>query len=635
MSTVDSRLGTEVAGYRVEQLLGRGGMSSVYLAEHLRLHRKVALKILAPELAHDERFRERFLRESQLAASLDHPNIVPIYDADEAGGVLYIAMRWVEGTDLRELLKRSGPLEAGRAVAVVGQAAAGLDAAHRRGLVHRDVKPGNILIGEDDHVYVSDFGLTKQASSQTGLTATGQLVGTVDYVAPEQIQGQPVDERTDVYSLTCVLYECLAGAKPYEKDTEVAILWAHMQDPPPTLSDKRPDLGPEIDGVLGRGMAKDPSGRYASCRELVESTRGALGISSGEIPRPTGAVAPRSRKWWFVAAAAALVVAAAAILAVVLLARSGGSGGISSLPLNAVGVIDPQTNKLVASIPVGKTPVAIAYGLGSIWVANQDDGTVTRIDAQTHTVQGTIGVGGTPTALSVGNGAVWVTTFEGQLFKIDTRLDSASQVPVRLAAGFGGIGSGTALFGVAAPPGAVWVLWTGGDEIARIDPSSGRVEKRVNDPNPSYALALGSGAIWLGEPSSVSRLDLRTGVITGSAQIGVGSYNGNTTVAVGEGSVWAAKSGSGDVWQISPSSTAAVGRTFVGRATAHIAAGEGAVWVARPKAGTVVRIDPSTGKVAQTLAVGSGAYGLTTGAGRVWVTTVQPGSARDVPQDAG
>jgi len=634
VSVVDSRIGSEIPGYRVEQLIGRGGMSSVYLAEHLRLHRKVALKILAAELAHDERFQERFLRESQLAASLDHPNIVPIFDADEADGVLYIAMRWVDGTDLRELLKRSGPLEPVRAIGIVGQAAAGLDAAHRRGLVHRDVKPGNILVGEDDHIYVSDFGLTKQASSQTGLTATGQLVGTVDYVAPEQIQGQQVDERADVYSLACVLYECLAGAKPYEKDTEVAILWAHMQDPPPTLSDKRPDLGREIDSALARGMAKEPADRYATCRELVDEARGALGISSGEIPRPIAAVAPRRRRWWLVAAAAA-VVAAAAILAVVLLTRSSDGGGISSLPLNAVGMIDPQTNKLVASIPVGKTPVAIAYGLGSVWVANQDDGTITRIDAQTHAVQGTIGVGGTPTALAVGNGAVWVTTFEGQLFKIDPRLNSASQVPVRLTGRLGGIGSGTALFGVVAPPGAVWVLWTGGDEIARIDPSSGRVVKRVSDPNPSYAMALGSDAIWLGEPSSVSRLDLRTEILTGSAQIGVGTYNGYTTVAVGEGSVWAAKSGSGDVWQISSSSTTAVGRTLVGRATAHIATGEGSVWVTRPTTGTVVKIDPSTGKLVKTLAVGSGAYALTTGAGRVWVTTVQPGSPRDVPQDAG
>src|SRR5437762_3162090 len=228
-------------------------MSSVYLAEHLRLQRKVALKLIALELAHDERFRERFLRESLLAASLDHPNVVPVYDADESDGVLYIAMRYVEGTDLRELLRRHRPLPPARAVAVVGQAAAGLDAAHRRGLVHRDVKPGNILIGEDDHAYVSDFGLTKQASSQSGLTATGQLVGTVDYVAPEQIQGQPVDGRTDVYSLTCVLYEALSGEKPFEKDTEVATIWAHIQDPPPAPSAARPDLPKGLDAVIARG----------------------------------------------------------------------------------------------------------------------------------------------------------------------------------------------------------------------------------------------------------------------------------------------------------------------------------------------------------------------------------------------
>ena len=300
-----------------------------------------------------------------------------------------------------------------------------------------------------------------------------------------------------------------------------------------------------------------------------------------------------------------------------------------------MGVIDPQTDKLVASIPVGKIPVAIAYGLGSIWVANQDDGTVTRIDPKTHTVQGTIGIGGTPIALAVGNGAVWVSTLEGRLFKIDTRLDSASQVPVRLAGHHygGGIGSSNALLCVAAPPGAVWVLWTGGDEIVRIDPSSGRVEKRVNDLNPSFALALGSGAIWLGEPSSVSRIDCAppsSRVARRSASV-QRDDDGRSRRGLGLGG----KSGSGDVWQISPSSTAAVGRTLVGRETAHIAAGAGAVWVARPKAGTVVKIDPSTGKVVQTLAVGSGAYGLTTGAGWVWVTTVQPGSARDVPQDAG
>src|SRR5215210_8379015 len=322
VSAVDTRIDTELAGYRVERLIARGGMASVYLAEHLRLHRKVALKLLAPELAADERFRERFLRESQLAASLDHPNVVPIYDADESDGVLYIAMRYVEGSDLRGLLRDQAPLEPLRALRLLGQAAAGLDAAHRRGLVHRDVKPGNLLLGEDEHLYVSDFGLTKQASSQSGLTATGQLVGTVDYVAPEQVRGETVDGRTDVYSLACVLYECLAGAKPFEKDTEVAIIWAHMQDPPPSLTEKRPQLTSGLDQVLAKGMAKEPAARHTTCRDLVDAARQELGLSSGEIPVPVTAP-QRVRRRRLVAGGAlgAGLVAAAAVAAVLLLAR--------------------------------------------------------------------------------------------------------------------------------------------------------------------------------------------------------------------------------------------------------------------------------------------------------------------------
>jgi serine/threonine protein kinase len=207
----DTRVGTELAGYQIEGVIGRGGMSVVYLAEHVRLGRKVALKVLAPELAGSERFHDRFLRESKLAASIDHPNIVPIYDADETGGVLYIAMRYVEGLDLKQTIRDNGPLEPVRASVIVDQIASALDAAHARGLVHRDVKPANVLLTQGDHVYVSDFGLTKRAVSVSGLTETGQLIGTIDYVAPEQIRGDPVDHRADVYSLGCLLFECLTG----------------------------------------------------------------------------------------------------------------------------------------------------------------------------------------------------------------------------------------------------------------------------------------------------------------------------------------------------------------------------------------------------------------------------------------
>jgi DNA-binding beta-propeller fold protein YncE len=618
VSVVDTRVGTTLAGYRIERLLGRGGMSSVYLAEHLRLHRRVALKLLAPDLAHDERFRERFLRESKLAASLDHPNIVPIYDADEADGVLYIAMRWVEGTDLRELLRRDGPLDPRRAVTIVGQAATGLDAAHRRGLVHRDVKPGNILVGEDDHVYVSDFGLTKQASSQSGLTATGQLVGTVDYVAPEQIQGQPVDSCTDIYSLTCVLYEVLVGAKPFDRDTEVATIWAHIQDPPPAPSAARPELPTGIDAVIARGMAKRPDERYATCHELVDAARQELGVSSGEISRPL--VTTRGRRLDRRLLGAIGVLIAASILAVVLLTRGGGSP--LRLPLNAVGAIDPTTNKLVASIPVGHNPESIAAGGGSIWVANVDDGTITRIDGRSRKVVETFGrFRGTPRAIAFGNGTVWLTTGEDRLFRIDPANDRITAVPLHWHSGFHSVLPEG--LGVAAGYGAVWLSSTDLGEILRVDPSSGRVVV-IEDGRGIGSLALGNGAVWVSEQNGVSRIDPSTNVLTGTAQIGpVASADPvSVGIAFGEGSVWAAKVSSGEVWQVSPASTTAVGRTLAGKNVAHVAAGEGAVWVARRYAGTVVRIDPRTRVVTKTIPVGPGAFRLTTGSGLVWVTTV-------------
>ena len=276
---VDPRIGTELAGYLIEALAGRGGMGVVYRAHHLHLERRVALKVLVPELADDPGFRERFLRESRVAASIDHKNVIPIYDAGEAEGVLYIAMRYVEGTDLRSLLVNDALVEPGRALAILGQVADALDAAHARGLVHRDVKPANILIAEEPgsqaetQVYVSDFGLTKATGSGPSLTATGQFVGTIDYASPEQIQGVKVDGRGDQYSLACVLQECLTGEPPFVRDSQLALLFAHVTDPPPPASERRPELPAALDAVLGKGLAKDPADRYESCRELVTAAR--------------------------------------------------------------------------------------------------------------------------------------------------------------------------------------------------------------------------------------------------------------------------------------------------------------------------------------------------------------------------
>src|ERR671936_585440 len=255
-------VGSEFAGYRVERLLSRGGMSVVYLAEDLKLGRRVTLKILAPDLADDPSFRARFINESRAAAGLDHPNIVPIYAADEADDHLFIAMRYVRGTDLDVLIREEGPLSLRRTAAIVRQIASALDAAHREGLVHRDVKPANILVtpgggSEADHAYLTDFGITKRPAQGAITTRTGEIMGTVDYVAPEQVEGKPVDFRADVYSLGCVAYQSLTGRVPFPRESDLATLWAHVHEKPPRASADRPDLPPAVDTALARAMSKE------------------------------------------------------------------------------------------------------------------------------------------------------------------------------------------------------------------------------------------------------------------------------------------------------------------------------------------------------------------------------------------
>src|SRR3984957_18406650 len=273
--------GARVAGYRLDEQIGRGGMAVVYRAHDLRLDRQVALKILDPVLAEDPGFRQRFLRESRAAAAVDHPNIIPVFAAGEADGVLFIAMRYVSGPDVRTLLQSAGPLPAGRAIEIVSQVAAALDTAHGRGLVHRDVKPANMLLdpapggGRTEHAYLSDFGLSKQAVAGLGLTATGQLVGTLDYVAPEQIENRPVDGRGDLYSLACTAFEMLSGVPPFRRDQHLALLWAQLSEVPPPLTGRRPDLPLAVDQVMAKALAKSPGDRYARCLDFVEALRAA------------------------------------------------------------------------------------------------------------------------------------------------------------------------------------------------------------------------------------------------------------------------------------------------------------------------------------------------------------------------
>ena len=261
--------GDEFAGHRILGIAGRGGMGVVYRALQLDLDRPVALKLIAPQLAEDPDFRERFVRESRAAASIDHPNVIPIYSTGESDdGSLYIAMRYVEGSDLRTLVRAEQRLDPGRAAYIVSQVARALDAAHARGIVHRDVKPANVLLGANDHAYLTDFGLTKRVTSHTGSTRDGGWVGTLGYVAPEQIRGERLDARADVYALGCVLYHSLAGVPPYQRESDEATLWAHLNDDPPTLHDRAPSVPASFDAVLARAMAKDPDDRYPSAGDL-------------------------------------------------------------------------------------------------------------------------------------------------------------------------------------------------------------------------------------------------------------------------------------------------------------------------------------------------------------------------------
>ncbi|MBD0690018.1 serine/threonine protein kinase [Streptomyces sp. CBMA123] len=288
-------VGRQVADYRLEREIGRGGMAVVYRAKDLRLGRTVAVKLLAPELARNEVFRQRFMHESEAAAGIDHPHIVPVFGAGEHDGILYLAMRYVEGGDLRALINRDAPLPIERTARLTLQIASALDAAHGLGLVHRDVKPGNVLVaaGTDsehpEHLYLADFGLTKKSLSLSGLTSVGQIVGTLDYAAPEQISGRPLDGRCDQYSLGCVVFEMLAGAPPFRRESDLALLWAHLNDPPPDLRRHRPDLPEAVGAVVARALAKAPDDRYPDCLGFAAELRAAA------VPAPWSGDGPPTR----------------------------------------------------------------------------------------------------------------------------------------------------------------------------------------------------------------------------------------------------------------------------------------------------------------------------------------------------
>lgn len=280
-------VGSVVAGHRIERLVGKGGMGVVYEATELALERPVALKVISPELANDVTFRRRFIAESKRAAAIDHPNVIPVYRADEAAGVLFQTMRLVVGDDLRSVIVREGALEPARVARITLQVASALDAAHARGVVHRDVKPANVLLAEGDHVYLTDFGLSKRTGGHDESSVSTGLVGTLNYITPEQIRGEPVDARTDVYALGCVVFKMLTDSVPFDVETEEAKLWAHLSTPPPALDELRPGLPAGLAGAVAAALRKEPDQRPVSAGEFARAVADAVaGSASPSLERP-------------------------------------------------------------------------------------------------------------------------------------------------------------------------------------------------------------------------------------------------------------------------------------------------------------------------------------------------------------
>jgi YVTN family beta-propeller protein len=613
--SIDPRIGSSLLGYRIDALIGRGGMGVVYRAYDPRLKRNVALKLVAPELSGDAAFRERFLAETELAASLEHPNVVPVYDAGEVEGQLYLAMRYVEGSDLKALLAREHSLAPERTIAVCGPAAEALDAAHARGLVHRDVKPSNILLDEAERAYLADFGLTRRLADRGAPAVWGLSVGTPAYAAPEQIQGDEVDGRADVYSLGCVLHECLMGEAPFRRDSELGVLWAHLQEEPPVV--------PGLEEVLPRALAKDPAQRYATCGELVEAARAGLGVAESRRPR-------------WLRAPVLITLVGLALVASSLAAYFAVRGGSGAHPRRDTLVrIDPATNDVVKSIPVGPKASSVTVGDdGDVWVTSYADRTLWRVDPRTGTSRVTQVTGGTPLDVAVRKGLAVVTYGPYTVgYEVIDAASGASQGAFRLP------GAEDAQAPVAAGPAGIWIAASGweGENVGQVlrtptaSGPSGALDRVVIPENPHFLffftpdsgsyndVAVGLGAVWLARDTGpiVKRIDPATKRVVATIVLPFRPKS----LAVGAGAVWVTGLFDDVVARFDPATGHITMTVPLPAGTDGVAVGDGSVWVASTVAGTVSRIDPRTGKVLATIDVGTRPDHIAVGASGVWVTT--------------
>jgi serine/threonine-protein kinase len=597
----DPEIGSNLAGYRLDALIARGGMGVVYRATHLALERPVALKVIARQYAGDEAFRSRFLRESRLAASLDHPAAVPVYDAREEGGELIVAMRLIEGGDLKQRIGSEGPLPAEQAVALLGQIAGALDAAHAAGIVHRDVKPHNILL-EGERAYLTDFGLAK-ALGDSGVLSGASVVGTVEYMSPEQWRGERVGPPADVYALGCVLYESLTGVVPYSRrEGEGA----------------GPELPRGLGDVIERAVDKDPAERYATAGELIEAARERCGGTPAatrvlieppdmETLRLGGQIAPdggepggwrRWRRWYATVFAAWLIVPVAILIAASIIAA------LFLFKGDEVSVSEP--------IAVGEPPLRLAVGDGAVWVTSAADGTLSRIDPASREIAARpLRLGRGVSGVTTGAGATWVSDpRRGEVLRIDP---VSGRVSARVEVGGR---PGAIVFG----GGRVWVADDDGAGVTAINPAGGRVFRRGIPPHAApLRLAVGAGAVWVSSASTgtVRRIDLGSA----SAAPPIPAGRGPAGITVAAGLIWVANSRSNRVTRVDPATHSLFGEPIgVGERPGGIDAGTSTIWVANSAENSVSRIDIETGELlGSNVRVGPNPGAVAIGAEAVWV----------------
>ena len=654
----DLQEGDEFAGHRVLGVAGRGGMGVVFRAIQLDLERIVALKLIAPQLAGDPAFRERFVRESRAAASIDHPNVIPIYYTGEESGRLYIAMRYVDGSDLRTLVRAETRLSPDRAARIVAQVGGALDAAHARGIVHRDIKPANILLGTGEHAYLTDFGLTKKVTSHTASTRDGGWVGTLGYVAPEQIRGERLDARADVYALGCVLYHAITGAPPYQRESDEATLWAHLHDDPPSVGERAPGIPARFEAVLQRAMAKNPDDRFPSAGDLGRAALAAAGAAADTGPErlvATGDAAPggeetvvtpdhaptvragseapaarsehRGRRWvpW---ALAAIPVAALAVVAALALSGGGSGGGAGTTAATTSTNRPPATGAKAAGrvtrrVSVGGRPNSVTVAGGSVWVTRGGNERLAVIStASGKRRKARPRVGPRPAAAADGFGDLWAGS-DG--LKAVTPIGLKSLRPDGAPVSLPSQGQ---LVAVATGNNAVWAgIRARPGLVVRIDPRANRVVKVIELPDGVQNIAVGASAVWIlaRRANTVTRLDIRTGRLQ---SINVGDRPAD--VAVGAGAAWVTNAGDDSVTRIDTGNLS-TSEIPVGRQPAGVGVTDAAVWVANRLDSTLTRIDPGTRRrVGRAVDVDSNPYALDVSGHQVWVGSLGEGTVQRV-----